>query len=189
MTNLGPILCGIVQHPPHAQIESQGDISVHGIFNMSCRAGFLSALFFLSTNTYADNSIVIGRGIKVDEVAGSGDWSSEYVWQINARRTLSGPTVKGAVRIVAASHAQPKDSYVRTIELFVLAPVIQSKTESTVEPGFSLIASSPLYKRRKYCIPFKPVEVSIPLDDSEVQRDDHGFYCFTKKALLKAAHL
>ena len=156
---------------------------------MSCRAGFLSALFFLSANTYADNSIVIGHGIKVDGIAGSGDWSSEYVWQIHAQRTLAGPTVKGAVRIIAVSHAQPKDSYVRTIELFVLAPVIQSKTESTAEPRFSLIASSPLYKRGKYCIPFKPFEVSIPLDDSEVQRDDIGFYCFTKEALLKAAHI
>lgn len=154
---------------------------------MSCRAGFLSPLLLLSANVCADNSVVIGRGIKVDEVAGSGDWASGYVWQVRANRTLSGPAVKGTVRIIAASHAQPKDSYVRTVELFVLAPVIQSKAADD-SPRFSLIASSPLYKREKYCISFKPDEVSIPLNDSEVERDEHGFYCFSKRALLKAAH-
>jgi hypothetical protein len=155
---------------------------------MSRHAGFLLALLLPFADTYADNSVVIGHGIKVDGVAGSGSWVSKYVWQIKARRTLSGPIVKGTVRITAASHAQPKDSYLRTVELFVLAPVIQGEEKSDDEPRFSLVASSPLYGRDKYCIPFRPYEISIPVNDSEVERDEHGFYCFSKAALLKAAH-
>lgn len=58
--------------------------------------------------------------------------------------------------------------------------------ESSSEPRFSLIASSPLYRGGKYCIWFKPSEVAIPLRDAEVERDKHNAYCFSKKALLEA---
>jgi hypothetical protein len=151
------------------------------------RAELLLALLLHFADVYAEDSIVIGYGIKVDGINGSGDWVSAYVWQINARRTVSGPIVKGKIRIIAASHAQPRDSYLKTVELFVLAPVIQDAAKSDDELRFSLVASSPLYERNKYCIQFKPYEISIPLNDSEVERDEHGFYCFSKQALLKAA--
>lgn len=155
---------------------------------MLYRAGLLLALVLLVTDAYADKSIVIGHGIKVDEVCeSSGDWVSGYVWLINARRTVSGPIVKGKIRIVAASHAQPTDSYLKTVQLFVLAPVVGDDAESGNEPRFSLIASSPLYGRDKYCVPFKPSEIAIPLSDAEVERDEDGAYCFSKSSLLEAA--
>ena len=155
--------------------------------HMSRRAGLLFALVLLVAGAHADNSIVIGHGIKVDGVYESaGDWVSGYVWLINARRTVSGPVVKGKVRIIAASHAQPRDSYLKTVELFVLTPVIGDGAESNDEPRFSLVASSPLYRSDKYCIPFKPSEISIPLNDTEVERDEYDAYCFSKQALLKA---
>jgi hypothetical protein len=36
-------------------------------------------------------------------------------------------------------------------------------------------------------VPFKPSEIAIPLSDAEVERDEYGAYCFSKKALLEAA--
>lgn len=152
------------------------------------RAVLLLAPIFLAADAYAENSIVIGHGIKVDGIFESGgDWVSGYVWLINARRTVSGPTVKGNLRIVAASHAQPKDSYLKTVQLFVLAPVARSGAESSGgEPRFSLIASSPLYGGGKYCVPFEPSEIAIPLSETEVERNEHDAYCFSKKSLLEA---
>lgn len=155
---------------------------------MSHRAGLLFVLVLFVADTYAENSIVIGHGIKVDGVCESaGDWTSGYVWLIDAQRTVSGPTVKGKIRVIAASHAQPKDSYLRTVQLFVLAPVVEDGAEASSKPRFSLIASSPLYGRDQYCIPFKPSDIAMPLSDVEVERDENGAYCFSKRSLLKAA--
>jgi hypothetical protein len=164
--------------------QSGGGVRPH----MSHRVGLLFALVLLVADAYADNSIVIGHGIMVDGVYESaGDWASGYVWLINARRTVSGPIVKGKIHIIAASHAQPKDSYLKTVQLFVLAPVIGGGAESSNKPRFSLIASSPLYGRDKYCIPFKPSEIAIPLSDTKVERNEYDAYCFSKRSLLEAA--
>lgn len=155
--------------------------------HMSHRAGLLFVLVLLVVDVYADNSIVIGRGIEVDGVIEStGDWVSGYVWLVDVRRTVSGPIVKGKVRIIAASHAQPKDSYLKTVQLFVLAPIIGGGAEDG-EPKFSLVASSPLYGNSKYCIPFHPSEIAISLNDTEVDRNKYDDYCFSKKSLLDAA--
>jgi hypothetical protein len=155
---------------------------------MSARAGLMFALTLLAPGAQAENSIVIGHGIKVDAVyASAGDWVSGYVWLIDADRTLSGPIVKGKVHVIAASHAQPKDSYLKTVQLFVLAPVSRDDADAKDEPRFSLIASSPRYGRDKYCVLFKPSEIGLPLSDAEVERDEHGAYCFSKKALVEAA--
>lgn len=155
---------------------------------MSHRAGLLFALVLFVADTYADNSIVIGHGIKVDGVCeSSGDWVSGYVWLIDAHRTISGPTVKGKIRVIAASHAQPKDSYLRTVQLFVLAPVVEDGAEASSKPRFSLVASSPRYGRDRYCISIKPSDIAIPLSDTEVERDENDAYCFSKRSLLEAA--
>jgi hypothetical protein len=155
---------------------------------MSHRAALLFLLALLVADARAENSIVIGHGIKVDGASESaGDWVSGYVWLINVRQTVSGPTVKGKLRIVTASHAQPRDDYLKTVQLFILAPVVAGGVKSSSEPRFSLIASSPLYGRGKYCIPFKPSEIAIPLSDVEVERNQYDSYCFSKKSLLEAA--
>jgi hypothetical protein len=154
---------------------------------MSNRTILLFALALLAADAYADNSIVIGQGIKVDGVLDlPGDWESGYVWQVKARRTVSGPIVEGKIRIIAASHAQPKDSYLKTVQLFVLAPVGGDGAANDT-PRYSLIASSPLYGHGKYCIWRNPSDIAIPLSDAEVERDKHGAYCFSKASLLKAA--
>lgn len=154
---------------------------------MSNRTSLLFALTLLAADVCADNSIVIGQGIKVEEVLHSpGDWQSGYVWQVKARRTLSGPIVRGKIRVIAASHAQPTDSYLKTVQLFVLAPVVGDGVASGA-PEYSLIASSPLYRHDRYCIWPKPSEIAIPLSDAEVVRNEHGAYCFSKASLLKAA--
>lgn len=149
-------------------------------------AGLLLTLALFVAAARADNSIVIGQGIKVDEIQEvSGSWVSGYVWLINARRTVSGPSVKGKIRIVAASHAQPTDRYLKTVQLFVLAPITEGTGEAD-EPRFSLVASSPLRRGDKYCILMKPSEVGIPLSDDEVERDEQGAYCFEKRSLLES---
>jgi hypothetical protein len=154
---------------------------------MPHRTGLLAALVLLAADAYADNSIVIGQGIKVDGVLElPGDWESGYVWLVKAGRTVSGPIVKGKIRVIAASHAQPKDSYLKTVQLFVLAPVVGDGAASSV-PKYSLIASSPLYGHDQYCIWPKPSEIAIPLSDAEVERDEHGAYCFSEASLLKAS--
>jgi len=154
---------------------------------MSHRTGLFFALVLLAAGAHADNSIVIGQGIKVDEVhEWPGNWDSGYIWLVRARRTISGAIVKGKIRIIAASHAQPRDSYLKTVELFVLAPVVGDGAASD-GPKYSLLASSPLYGRDKYCIRLKPSEIAIPLSDADVERDEHGSYCFRKTSLLKAA--
>lgn len=154
---------------------------------MPHRTGLLVALLLLAVDAYADNSIVIGQGIKVDGVLElPGDWESGYVWLVKARRTVSGPIVKGKICVIAASHAQPKDSYLKTVQLFVLAPVAGDDAASDA-PKYSLIASSALYNHDKYCIWLKPSEIAIPLSDAEVERDAHGVCCFSKASLLEAA--
>lgn len=154
---------------------------------MPQRTGLLVALVLLAADASADNSIVIGQGIKVDGVCeAAGNWESGYVWLVKARRTVAGPIVKGKIRVIAASHAQPKDRYLKTVQLFVLAPVVGDGAASGA-PKYSLIASSPLYGRDQYCIWPKPSEIAIPLSDAEVVRDEHGAYCFSKASLIEAA--
>lgn len=154
---------------------------------MPQRTGLLAALVLLVADAFADNSIVIGQGIKVEGVLDSpGDWESGYVWQVKARRTISGPIVKGKIRVIAPSHAQPKNSYLKTVQLFVLAPVVGDDAAYGA-PEYSLVASSPLYGHDQYCIWPKPSEIAIPLSDTDVVRDEHGAYCFSKGALLATA--
>jgi hypothetical protein len=149
--------------------------------------GLLFALILLSAEAYSDNSIVIGQGIKVEGVFESaGEWQSGYIWLVNARRTVLGPDVKGKIRITAVSHAQPTDDYLKTVQLFVLAPVSADSAASDA-PKYSLLASSPLDRNGQYCVWLKPSEISIPLSDTDVERDEHGAYCFSKASLLKAA--
>lgn len=122
-----------------------------------------AALMFVSGGVYAENSVVIGSGIKVDTISSLGDdWVAGYVWLIDARQTVSGPIVKGRVRIVAVSHAQPTDSYLRSVQFFVLRPYNNAHSESSDEPKFALVASSPLHRSGKYCVPFKPSDIAIP---------------------------
>jgi len=151
----------------------------------------LSTLMALALHSAAasdEYSVVVGNGVKVDGVAELGDdWNTGYIWLVNAKQTVSGPSVKGRIRIVAVSHAQPTDAYIRSVQLFVLSPIVKTNPESNEEPKFSLIASSPLYKKGRYCVAFRPSQIAIPIDDAAVERDEDNDYCFSKKALLEAA--
>lgn len=174
-------------HPTHKQLRCLF-AAYHGVrLQMQYRSILFVALVIFFAEANAEYSVVIGQGIKVDgESSPIGDgWTSAFVWLIDARRTVVGPPVKGKLHIIAASHAQPKDSYLRTVQLFVLAPIV-GDTESSGEPMFSLVTSSPIYRRGRYCIPFKPSEVGIPLGDGEVERNEHDYYCFSRSSLLKA---
>lgn len=151
------------------------------------RSALLLSLALLAGDACAENSIVIGQGIRVDEVFhDGGDWVSGYVWQVKARRTVSGPIVKGKIRVIAASHAQPSDGYLKTVQLFVLAPVAAGDAEKDA-PKYSLIASSPLDGSGRYCVRFNPSEIGIRLSYAEVMKNERGAYCFSKAALLEAA--
>jgi hypothetical protein len=130
-------------------------------------------------------TVLLGKGIKVDGVEDVGGWRSCYIWLINANRTILGPRIDGRVRIAAASHAQPLDSYVRKVQLFVLIPISDKQGHDEKGVEYSLAASSPLYQGDTFCIWRKPSEIGIPLSDEAIQIHEDGTYCFSKSSLLQ----
>jgi hypothetical protein len=107
---------------------------------------------------------------------------SLYVWELDAKRTVVGPTITGRVRAVVSVHALATSEFVRSVELFVLRPVEKSEADDPRSPTFSLLALSPRYPGGKYCLYMDPRSVGLEVETST---SSDGMFCFRRSDLLR----
>jgi hypothetical protein len=139
----------------------------------------------VGTPVFADDSVIIGRGIsnsfqfKVDCPA---DWlcvDAQYLWVLSADRTVVGPPIEGKVRAIAIQHVDATQTYVNSVELFVLSRI---SGPSPSGADFWIVALSPRYPDGRYCLSVDPSAIGLRLDPAKVSAHD-GSYCFDARLL------
>jgi hypothetical protein len=136
----------------------------------------------------AQDSVVIGRGISnaylasisCDAVLSCLD--AEYLWVLEAHRTLVGPSVKGRIRAVSIQHTDATQRFVSSVELFVLRPIKTPADRASLGADFSIIALSPRYSSGRYCLNLEPNSIGLHIDSAKVHKSE-GSYCFAASLL------
>ena|ERR1700730_11782664 len=148
------------------------------------------AVYALSSGAVAADSVVFGHGVSNKFLAeapcpGSGlCMDASYVWVIDAVRTIVGPNVAGRVRAIASQHTDATSAFVKSVELFVLRPIKESKLRKSSGAEYYLVSLSPRDSANRYCLSVKPSDVGLKLSASDVVVDaDSGGFCFTAAAL------
>jgi hypothetical protein len=151
------------------------------------KISFVLMALITSETALSENSVVLGRGTSNSHVEGRGcvddlGMNCWYLWELLANATVAGPRVKGHIRALTLQHTDATSKFVKSVELFILAPL---GSPDPTGATYSILALSPKYPDGKYCVWLDPLELGIPIDKSEVSRDSHGAYCFSS-LLLKA---
>ena len=152
------------------------------------RAAFFFACIAAAPPAAGVDSVVLGEGIS-NAYAGNIECAERslcmdalYVWELEAKRTVSGPPVSGRVRAVYAQHNDATAKFVRSVELFVLHRIDDAAVREQLGADYSGIALSPRYSGSKYCLPVSPESVGLKISAAEVSVDpDSGYYCFARK--------
>ena len=132
-------------------------------------------------------SVVLGKGIS-NSYAGDIECDEHsicldvlYVWELDAKRTVSGPAVRGRVKAIFAQHVDATAKFVRSVELFVLSRIDDPAIRKQFGVDYSGIALSPLYSGSKYCLPVTPASVGLAIPENKVSIDPNSaYYCFAK---------
>jgi hypothetical protein len=108
--------------------------------------------------------------------------NSSFRWEIDVRNTLAGPPIKGRVRAMAAQHAEALPSFVRSVEIFVLRPIVDDSLRQQCGADFELVTLSPRYEGGRYCLQESPSQLGLSVPESEISFEaDTGSYCFASK--------
>ena len=145
---------------------------------------------FASTAAVAADSVVLGHGVSNAFLSNppcaehSLCLDANYVWVLDAERTLSGPKVTGRVKAIATQHADATTRFVRSVELFVLRPIQDASVRRSSGAEFYLVSLSPRDAQGRYCLSVNPSTVGLTLDPAEVSvGGDSGSFCFSAAAL------
>jgi hypothetical protein len=135
-------------------------------------------------------SVVLGKGISNVYAApvtcpeNSLCMDSTFLWVFRAKTTVSGPVIKGTIRVVASQHVDARTTFVKSVELFVVRPIEDAAVRKEFGAEFYLVSLSPRYKGDKYCLTVNPNDVGLKLPIAQVAFDsDSGVYCFNRKLL------
>ena len=139
----------------------------------------------------AADSVVIGHGISnsfFSDAPCAPDlicMAARYLWILDVRRTVSGPSVVGRIRVVASQHTDANEQFVKSVELFVLKPIDDSSLQRTSGARYYLVALSARDSSGNYCLSVDPGGAGLKLDSLQVSVDaKSGFFCF-RADLLK----
>jgi hypothetical protein len=139
----------------------------------------------ISEIALSDNSVVLGRGYSntyverlgcVDDL-GMNCW---FLWELVVDRTVAGPPVHGRVRALTLQHTDATSTFVKSVELFVLAPMQKSDPTGATHTILSL---SPRYPDGMYCVILDPEQLGIPIDRPQIRARPEGSYCFNSVLL------
>lgn len=143
----------------------------------------------------AEDSVVIGHGISnaflSDSLCTEHSlcMDANYVWVLDADRTVAGPSVSGRVRAIASQHTDATGAFVQSVELFVLRPIKDSPLRKSSGAEYYLVSLSPRYSEVRYCLSVKPSDVGLKLSASDVVVDaGRGGFCFPAAALVSGNH-
>jgi hypothetical protein len=107
-----------------------------------------------------------------------------YLWEFDAKRTVTGPPVGGRVRVLATQHTDATSKFVRSVELFVVRPIDDPAVREAYGAEYYLVGLSPRYERSTYCLPVNPTDIGLSMPSSEVTVEpDSGYYCFARRLL------
>jgi hypothetical protein len=146
--------------------------------------------FAIAGPAVAEDSVVLGHGISnaflsnLPCTPGSICMDANYVWILDADRTVAGPRITGQVRAISAQHIGATDLFVKSVELFVLRPIHDSALQKVSGAKYSLVSLSPRDSQGRYCLSVAPKDVGLKVEDSEVSVDpSSGYFCFKATAL------
>ena len=130
--------------------------------------------------TLGDNSVVLGRGISnaparplgcIDDLG----MNCQFLWQLVVKRTVAGPSVHGRIRALTLQHTDAASTFVRSVELFVLAPIAKRGPTGATH---TILALSPRYGDGTYCVTLDPQQLGIPIARSQIVARPDGSFCF-----------
>jgi hypothetical protein len=152
------------------------------------RIAFFLYLATSASGAFATNSVVLGRGVSntglmdlgcVDDL-GMNCW---FIWELDAKSTVSGPIVKGRVKALALQHVEATRTFVQSVELFVLSPISESDSLWATGARYTILALSPQRAGGSYCLWLDPNDLSVPVEKAKVTVDASGQYCFKRRLL------
>jgi hypothetical protein len=132
-----------------------------------------------------DNSVVLGRGISnahveplgcIDDL-GMNCW---FRWELVVNRTVAGPSVRGRIRALTLQHTDATSTFVKSVELFVLAPI--GKPDPT-GATHTILALSPRHADGTYCVILDPQQLGIPVERSQIIARADGSFCFRSRLI------
>jgi hypothetical protein len=98
-------------------------------------------------------------------------------WRIRVTQTLSGPILKGHLRVARIQHTEFIKSYLRRIHLFVLRPINDAETREALGADYYLEDFS--QEHHMYCTGNDPKGYGLANVDVHVRPDeDQPSYCF-----------
>ncbi len=140
------------------------------------------------SSAFAADSVILGRGISNYYFAhltcdpGSICLDAEYVWVVESKRTLAGPSVKGRILALAIQHTGAIDKFVRAVELFVLSPIANPEEQASTGAHYRIVELSPRDSSGRYCLSTDPHSIGLKIDSAKVERS-RGNYCFSAHLL------
>jgi hypothetical protein len=143
----------------------------------------MSALGMVSTA--AADSVVLGKGISNKH---AGDLmcpqngiclDSVYLWELEAKRTVSGAPISGRVKALATQHTDATPEFARSVEIFVMRPIDDQAVRERYRADYYILALSPRHDGSMYCLAIDPKEAGLEIADSQVSVDStSGYFCF-----------
>jgi hypothetical protein len=130
-------------------------------FGSLIRAAVAGTLAFSSTE-FGTDSVVLGRGVANQYYADlrcptdSICLDALYKWQLQAARTIAGPSVRGRVGALIAQHTDATRKFVRSVELFVLRPIQDPVLRKASGAQYYLLSLSPRYDNDQSACPYAP---------------------------------
>ena len=130
----------------------------------------------------AADSVVVGHGISnsyFSDARCAPDlicMEARYLWILDVRRTVSGPSVVGRIRVVASQHTDANEQFVKSVELFVLKPIDDSSLQRTSGARYYLVALSARDSSGNYCLSVDPGGAGLKLDSLQVSVDEERLF-------------
>jgi hypothetical protein len=142
------------------------------------------------SGAFAADSVVLGHGVSNTFLSKLPCdhkkyicMDANYVWVLDADRTVADPSMLGRVRAIAVQHVDATEAFIKSVKIFVLRPIEDTKFRASSGAGYYLVALSPRYSDGCYCLAVKPNEVDLTLSPSQIVVNDTGAFCFDAKAL------
>ena len=149
------------------------------------RLAVLLGALAVATPAMAEDSVVLGHGVSnafLSHQPCSPDYicvDGNYVWVLDATRTVAGPSVSGRIRAIVSQHTAANSRFVQSVEIFVLRPIDDSALQRSSGAKYYLISLSPRDADGRYCLSVAPKDVGLKLDASAVSVDPaSGYFCF-----------
>jgi hypothetical protein len=152
-------------------------------------ATLLLASIIVSSPTYADMSLVLGRALsQYDDVIIEDSpeetcppeaiclWSWSR-WTLNVKKTLKGPSVKGRIRVAMKQHSPYVRSVFTTTQLFLLEPIEDASERMRLHADYILREFSE--PQTMYCTFTDPVSLGVsPGLVYKNRSEDDAHHCF-----------